>query len=139
MRNLEDKIKEFRAEVGDRELTPVEQDVYDVCCRTKGHPIHWQILDRQNRTVRLTILFGRTSEGPAHILLKHYNEPVGRVTAIEILNMLRCITEGRRYDDGRGHYDYRLKKKRGDVEYTLGVKIAKNGDILKSFYSNRRK
>lgn len=135
---LEGKIAEFRREIGDRELVGDEKTVFDAFCRTKGHDVHWEILDRQNRYVHLVVKFGRTSEGPAHILLKHYNEPVGRVTAIEILDMLHVVTEGRRYD-GHGHYEYRLKRKRGNVEYVLGVKIAKEGDILKSFYSNRKR
>ena len=139
MATIEDKIRMFRKEVNTGKLTSEQLAVYNIFTKSKGHPAHLSVLDSQNRVVPLVVPVGRYSEGCGHILLKHYNEPVGRVTASEILNMLKVIKQGRRTDDGHGHYDYRLKRKAGGVEYTLGVKITKKGDILKSFYSDRRK
>lgn len=136
---IKKKIAEFRREISTRNLTMPQRFMYYIFTQEKGHNKLISVRDSQNREVKLSIPIGRTSEGSTHILLKHYNEPVGRVTAFEIVNLLNVIEKGRRSDDGHNHYDYRLKQKRGNVEYTLGVKIKKKGDILKSFYPNRKK
>lgn len=137
MATIEDKIKQFRAEVGNRTLTPEQQELFRVFCRTGGKPHRFVVTDTEGRSINLYVSSDKTSDGTQHILLRHFGTKRGRVTAGEILNMLDVVRKGDRVAGDATHYAYKLTRKSNGVLYTVGVKINKNTHRIKSFYSNR--
>lgn len=137
--NIDEKIQQFIKEVGTRTLSFEQQKIYKAFTRTKGHPISFQITDKSGRIVKFAIDPSKNDDGPQHVLQKHYQGNVGRVTAIEILNMLDTIRYGDREPNShpQNRIVYKLKKRLNNNIYTFCLKISNKKNIFKSFYSNR--
>ena len=112
--------------------------VYAAFTKTKGRPISIHVSDLNNRIVSFKLDPTKRSDGPQHILLKHYNSRIGQVTALEIINMCEVIQMGERDDSEASRLCYYLTKKENGITYTLCLKIGKKDNYLKSFYSNRK-
>ena len=137
MTAVEQKIAMFRSEVGSRELTEEQQRIYNVFTRTKGVS-RFTITDGYGDSVRFKVDPSKFSDGPQHILVKHYRGIEGRVTATEIINLCEVIRKGTRRKTST-HITYQLTKNVGGNRLILALKITRNDLVLKSFYSNRRK
>lgn len=135
---LKKKIAQFKAEVGNRKLTPEQKKIYAAFTKTKGSSTFINVVDIYDDSIRLKIVSNSTDAGSQHILLKHYKTSIGRVTANEILNLTEIISKGRR-EKNRSYMVYsKIINNRGNIIKEV-VRISKDGKtaMLKSFYSNR--
>ena len=137
IKDLSAKINLFIDEVGTMEFTPEQAKIYAAFTKTKGRPISIRVSDPNNKIVSFKLDPTKRSDGPQHILLKHYNSRIGQVTALEIINMCEVIQMGKRDDSEASRLCYYLTKKENGVTYTLCLKLGKKDNYLKSFYSNR--
>lgn len=135
---IDDRIAQFRAEVGDRELTEEQNRVFETFCRTKGKLKRICTTDGNGDSVTIMFPSDDENEGTQHVLLKHYKTNRGSVTAMEILNLMDVVRCGNRVEDGN-HIIYCVEKYQGRIKFTFAVKVAKRGNIFKSFYSDRQK
>ncbi len=135
---IDEKIALFKAEVGDRDLTDEQKRVFETFCRTKGKLKSISTTDNSGTLITMKFPSDDENEGTQHVLLKHYKTNRGTVTAMEILNMMEVVRCGNREDDGN-HIVYWEEKYNGRIKYTFAVKVAKSGNIFKSFYSDRHK
>ena len=135
---IDDRIAQFRAEVGDRELTEEQNRVFETFCRTKGKLKRIYTTDSNGNFVTIMFPSDDENEGTQHVLLKHYKTNRGSVTALEILNLMDVVRNGAKGSD-ENHIIYSMEKFRGKIKFTIAVKVVKKGNIFKSFYSNRYK
>lgn len=134
---IDQKIAQFRAEIGNRTLSEEQQRIYNVFTRTKGVS-RFTMTDGYGDSVRFKVDPSKFSDGPQHILTKHYRGHEGRITATEIINMCEVIRKGTKRKTPT-HITYKLAKNVGGNKLILALKITRNDLVLKSFYSNRRK
>lgn len=135
---LKKKIAQFKAEVGNRKLTPEQKKIYAAFTKTKGRPTFIDVVDIYDESIKLKIISNSIDAGVQHILLRHYKTNIGRVTANEILNLTEIISKGRR-EKKRSYMVYsKIINDRGNIVKEV-VRISKDGKTatLKSFYSNR--
>ena len=135
---IDDRIAQFRAEVGNRELTEEQNRVFETFCRTKGKLKRICTADGNGGPVTIMFPSDDENEGTQHVLLKHYKTNRGAVTALEILNLMDVVRNGSMESD-ENHIIYSMEKFRGKIKFTIAVKVVKKGNIFKSFYSNRYK
>ena len=86
--------------------------------------------------VRIRVILNSSDE-VRKILLKHYKETKGTVTAKDILNMFDVVRSGsKNFNEGNYVYVKRYRR-RGTVYFTV-IKLFSDGEtaVLKSFYSN---
>lgn len=134
---IEKKIRQFKAEVGDRELTTEQAKIYAAFTKTKGKAIKFTVTDKSGESFHFMIDPTKRGEGSQHVLMKHY-KGIGRVTAFEILNLCDVIRKGEKsYRDQC--VNYKWKHSVNGVTFTTSVKISKSDHFFKSFYSNRKK
>lgn len=133
--SLPEKIEAFKKEVGDRVLTEEQQRVYRVFTRLKGKPIDFAITDKNGARARFNIYCDKADCGTQHILTRHYKTDIGRVTAMEILNLCDVIRKGDPYKS-KAYTVYKYTRTAGDVTYRIILRLSGNG-LLKSFYSDR--
>lgn len=134
---IEKKIRQFKAEVGDRELNAEQAKIYAAFTKAKGKAINFTVTDKYGKTFRFKMDPSKRGEGVQHVLLKHY-KGIGRVTALEILNLCEVIRKGdKSYRDQC--VNYRWEHSVNGVTFTTSVKISKSDNFFKSFYSNRKK
>ena len=133
---IDDRIAQFRAEVGDRELTEEQNRVFETFCRTKGKLKRICTTDSNGDSITIMFPSDDENEGTQHVLLKHYKTNRGSVTALEILNLMDVV---RNKGSDESHIIYSMEKFRGKIKFTIAVKVVKKGNIFKSFYSNRYK
>ncbi len=135
---IEEKIEAFKKEVGKRTLTDEQQRIYNAFVFQRAKPYKFAITDAYNNTIRFVLYTNKRDDGVLHILSKHY-KGIGFVTAMEILNFCDVIRKGTvKIEETK--ISYRLLK--ADKSYTLIVGLKKNntgGNVLKSFYSDRKK
>ena len=135
---IDNRIAQFRAEVGDRKLTEEQNRVFETFCRTKGKLKRICTTDGNGDSVTIMFPSDDENEGTQHVLLKHYKTNRGSVTALEILNLMDVVRNGSMESD-ENHIVYSMEKYLGKIKFTIAVKVVKNGNIFKSFYSNRYK
>ena len=130
---IEKKIRQFKAEVCDRELTTEQAKIYAAFTKTNGKTINVHVTDCEG--VNLKIALDSSTE-VKKILLKHYKTSDGTVTALQILNMFDLVRKGKKYFS-QGNYVYSVKKVKNSVTYKTVIKIYSNGKdaVLKSFHS----
>lgn len=133
---IEKKIRQFIDEVGYKELTTEQAKVYAAFTKTKGNPIRISTIDSEGTSVSFKMDPTKHGDGPQHILTKHYKGTIGRVTAIEILNMCEAIRNGKKDYSGNCVY-YEYTKKYSGVMHTIFIKIGTRDKYLKTFYSDR--
>lgn len=136
MNLIQQKIEQFKNDLKHYRMDEEQQRLYQTFIRTKGHPVVFTITDKNGKTIKFKIRSDIEKEGTQHILLDHYNEEDGRVTAIEIISMLDVIKKGTPYNSGKSII-YKIEKNYGGVVYRICVKITGGTPVLKSFYSNR--
>lgn len=103
----------------------------------KALSVELKVNDSKNNPITIKIDPSKTAEGPQHVMKKHYQGNIGRVTATEILNMLDIVRKGTIHTPSDNHILYSLKKRVNGVTYNFCIKITKKNKIFKSFYSNR--
>ena len=135
---LSQKIKQFIAEVGDKELTEEQKRIYKAFTKTKGAATNIYVTDSQGRMLNVKIYSNKFSNGVQYILMGHYKTTREYVTANEILNLCDVIRKGRMYPS-KGYTVYQLLHKYNNVTIRTVLKIDMNEKeaVLKSFYSNR--
>lgn len=138
MSTLDEKIKAFKNEVGDRELNAAQGKIYHAFTKTKGSATRISVVDKFGNTVRIKIYSDKTSNGVQHILSNHYKTKVHWVTANEILNLYRIVETGDRYPSN-GYTVYHRTQSFNGVKISTVLKFGKEGSeaVLKSFYSDR--
>ena len=136
MSNIQKKIELFKCEAGEKKQYNIEQQkIYSAFTKENGKSIRCAITDCEGKNLKVTL---DPATEVRKILLKHYQEPNGLVTAKDILNMFDVVRTGtKRYEKGNYVYTKRFVRK-GDVYFTV-LKLFPNGKdaVLKSFYSNR--
>ncbi|MBO7481200.1 MAG: hypothetical protein J6T63_03720 [Bacteroidales bacterium] len=135
---IDEKIALFKTDVGNRELNEEQKRVFDTFCRTKGKLKSISTTDNTGTSLVVKFPSDDENEGTQHVLLKHYKTNRGSVTAMEILNLMDVVRCGNRVEDGN-HIIYCVEKYQGRIKFTFAVKVAKRGNIFKSFYSDRQK
>ena len=138
MSQIVEKIKQFQKELENYKMSEQQRRMFNSFCRTKGAPVVFTTFDRYGEKVKLKLYTDKPNEGTQHILLKHYKSAVGRVTAIEIISMLEVIEKGEKSKANNGIL-YTLSKNYHGVKYIINVKLTGGGNVLKSFYSDRKK
>ena len=135
---IDDRITQFRAEIGDRELTEEQRKIFNAFCKKGGASTFVNVTDYLGNKVRLKIVSYDPSIGSQHILLSHYKTEVGNVTATEILNLCDIVKYGESYISGI-YTVYRKQYENNGVLYRTVVKVSKEKgtSLLKSFYSDR--
>lgn len=138
MATIDDKIRQFKAEVGNRQLNAEQAKVYNAFTKTKGSATFINVTDKNGKKVRIKIDSTKRTTGSQKILMRHYNTNVGRVTAWEILNLCNVVKTGEPHPSGI----YIIYKKQfvrnGHLFHTvLRFTIDEKSAALKSFYSNR--
>lgn len=133
--SIEDKIETFVKEVGCRALNDEQKRVYKIFTKTKGRPMRFSIIDQAGNTVSFNIYCDKKDCGTQHILMKHYKSAMGRVTAMEILNLCDIIRNGKRYKSN-AYTVYKYKYIKRKVTYKVALRLTAKG-LLKSFYSDR--
>lgn len=130
---IEDKIKQFKAEVGSRALTPEQGKLYYAFTKKNGKDVKINVVDSYGVALRVTV---ESSKEVRKILTKHYRTGNGTVTAMQILNMFDTVRSGEKYSS-QGNTVYRKTRSKDGVTYHTVVKIFSNGHdaVLKSFYS----
>lgn len=132
---IEKKIEQFKKEAGPKEQYNIEQQkIYTAFTKNKGLPIRVDVVDCEGIHIKVAI---DPTEEVKKILLKHYQEKKGNVTAKEILNMFDVMRTGNK-NFNQGNYVYTKKYTRKGNVYFIVIKLFANKKeaILKSFYSN---
>ena len=133
---IDEKIAQFKSEIGDMKMSEEQQIVFDLFCRTKGKPKRINTSDKDGAKVSFLVHSDKYSEGSQHVMLKHYRGKVGHVTAFEIIDMLDVVKKSkcvvRNFVTS-----YRLVRELGGVKYSLVLKMTTHVHVFKSFYSNR--
>lgn len=132
---IEKKIEQFKKEAGPKEQYNTEQQkIYTAFTATKKKLICFNIIDCEGTTINVTL---DSSVEVRKILLKHYQEKKGNVTAKEILKMFDVMRTGNK-NFNQGNYVYTKKYTRKGNVYFIVIKLFANKKetILKSFYSN---
>lgn len=132
---LSDKIEAFKKEVGNRTLTEEQRRIYNEFCKTKGKGKTFFVIDKAGKQISFVIYCDKFDCGTQHILKNHYMENKGRVTAVEILNMLDVIKYGVPHKSN-AYTVYSYKHVSGSVKLNATLRLTKQG-LLKSFYSDR--
>ena len=135
MNNIREKIDIFKREAGEKERYNIEQQkIYSAFTKENGKSIRFAITDCKGKNLRVTL---DPATEVRKILLKHYQEPTGTVTAKEILNMFDIVRTGTKKKE-KGNYVYTKKFVRKRAVYFAVLKLFPNGKdaVLKSFYSN---
>lgn len=114
-----------------------QKRLYKSFIRTSGNPSSFSAIDKEGEIVKFKLRSDSTTEGTQHILLKHYNGIVGRVTAIEIISMFDVIEKGKKHNSVK-HTIYTLERKYRRNSLIVCLKITSGNAVLKSFYSNRK-
>ena len=138
MPTIQQKIEQFKAEIGTRQLNVEQQRVYNAFVYRRVKPYKFVVNDRYGNTIRFTLYTNKTSDGVVHILMKHYRGEIGCVTAWEVLNFCDIIRNGELKTSNSGLTYCWIK---GANVYTLkvGLKVTKTDEnILKSVYSNKK-
>lgn len=92
MNNIREKIDIFKREAGEKERYNIEQQkIYSAFTKENGKSIRFAITDCKGKNLRVTL---DPATEVRKILLKHYQEPTGTVTAKEILNMFDIVRTG---------------------------------------------
>ncbi len=139
MATIDDKIKQFKKEIGEAVLTGQQQRVYDTFVRTSGKPVLFTVTDKNGNTVKFQIFPDRPQEGSQHILLKHFHGRTGNVSAFDILSICDTVQFGDIVINDKNHICYKWKRTSGGKTVITSLKIIKSGYILKSFYSEVEK
>lgn len=135
---LSQKIKQFIAEVGEKELTPEQSCIYKAFTKTKGSATYIDVTTRKGKSFKVKIYSNKFSNGVQYILMGHYKTTREYVTANEILNLCDVIRKGEEYFS-RGYTVYKLSHKYNNVTIRTVLKIDIKGKeaVLKSFHSDR--
>lgn len=132
------KTNEFCEEVKCFNLTEENKRVYNAFVYRRAKPYKFEIVDKYNNTIRFVLCTNKLDDGVLHILLKHYQGNVGKVSAYEILNFCDVIRKGEvNVNDNNMIYTY---KQNGQIFILIvALKRSTTGtNILKSFYSDRK-
>ena len=78
------KTNEFCEEVKCFNLTEENKRVYNAFVYRRAKPYKFEIVDKYNNTIRFVLCTNKLDDGVLHILLKHYQGNVGKVSAYEI-------------------------------------------------------
>lgn len=136
--NLERITQNFITEVGDIQLNDEQKRIYNAFVYRRRKPYKFSVVDKYGNTIRFILPTNNKREGVVHILQKHYNGNVGKVTASEILSFLEVIRKGNlTAENNTMTYKYNLN----NVCYSLivGIKETPSNNILKSFYLDKEK
>lgn len=134
---IQEKIKQFKKDLKGYPMDERQKRLYKSFIRTNGHPTLFSTIDKYGDVVKFKLQSDSTTEGTQHILLKHYNGIVGRVTAIEIISLFNVIEKGEKHN-GIKHTTYTLERKYKRNSLIVCIKITSGSAVLKSFYSNRK-
>lgn len=132
---IEKKIEQFKKEAGPKEQYNIEQQkIYSAFAKTGGKSVRFDIVDCEGVIIKITLAPGTEVR---KILLKHYQEPKGTVTAKDILHMFDVVRTGSKLFN-KGNYVYQKRYTRKGNVYFAVIKLFFNGKdaVLKSFYSN---
>ena len=132
------KTNEFCEEVKCLNLTEENKRVYNAFVYRRAKPYKFEIVDKYNYTIRFVLCTNKLDDGVLHILLKHYQGVVGKVSAYEILIFCDVIRKGEvNVNDNNMIYTY---KQNGRIfKLIVALKRSNTGtNILKSFYSDRK-
>lgn len=140
MATIDDKIKQFKKEIGNRVLNEKQGKIYHAFTKTNGSATYLNVIDKDSRAIRIKIYSNKVDNGSQHILVNHYKEPVYWVTANEILNLYRIVEVGEHYRS-RGYTVYHRTYSNGNANISTVLKFKEedNEAVLKSFYSDREK
>ena len=139
MANDLDKITQnFINEIGDIQLNEEQRRIYNAFVYRRRKPYKFSVTDKYENTVRFILPTNNTREGFVHILTKHYNGIIGKVSANEILNFVDVIRNG---DLTVENNTMTYIHKSNGINYSLivGIKETPASNILKSFYSDKNK
>lgn len=132
---IDDKIKQFKLEVGDAVLSDIQKKIFDIFVRKSGNAVPFTVIDKLGNKVRFFVYTNRISEGTQHILLKHFHGKEGSVSAFDILSICDTIKFGDMVVNDNKHICYTWERESGGKKIVTSLKIIKAGYILKSFYS----
>lgn len=133
--SIEKKIEQFKKEAGPKEQYNTEQQkIYSAFAKTNGKSVRFDITDCEGIAIKITL---DPATEVKKILLKHYQEPKGTVTAKDILQMFDVVRSGSKQFN-KGNYVYQKRYTRNGNVYFAVIKLFSNGKdaVLKSFYSN---
>ncbi len=132
---VDEKIRQFKAEVGNRQLNPEQAKVYHAFTKKNGKDVYVHVADCDGVVLKITL---ESSKEVRKILLRHYKTNNGTVTAIQILNMFNVVRYASRKYDSQGNTVYERLQKRNGIKYHTVIKIFSNGNdaVLKSFHSS---
>ena len=135
---LESKTESFKNEVDYTGLNDEQKRVYNAFVFRRAKPYRFEVVDGYGNTVRFMLYTNKNDDGVLHIMNKHYKGIVGPVTAREIVNLCDVIRRGTVASDGN-NITYTLQKGGSTLKLIVGLKKSGTvGNILKSFYSNRK-
>ena len=69
---IDDRIAQFRAEVGDMELTEEQKKIFNAFTKKNGAATFLNVTDKDGRNVRIKIYSNKTKTGSQHILINHF-------------------------------------------------------------------
>ena len=130
---IDDRIAQFRAEVGDRELTEEQRKIFNAFTKKNGSLVRIHIVDVEGVSLRVSM---DSSAEVKKVLTKHYCTPDGTVTAVQILDMFDTVRTGRKYMS-MGNIIYEKAWTCDGALYFTVLKVFSNGKdaVFKSFYS----
>lgn len=133
MATIEDKIKQFKSEVGNKPLSTEQAKIYNAFTKVNGKKVAVSVIDCEGVVLKVTLI---PSKEVKKILLKHYRTSDGTVTANQILRMFDVVRTGSKRKS-QGNVVYSKVFRKNGVEYRTVVKIFPNGKdaVLKSFHS----
>ena len=134
-----DKITQnFINEIGDIQLNEEQRRIYNAFVYRRRKPYKFSVTDKYDNTIRFILPTNNTREGVVHILIKHYNGMLGKVSANEILNFVDIIRNGN-LTVGNNTMTYIHKSNGVNYSLIVGIKETPASNILKSFYSDKNK
>ena len=135
---IDDRIAQFRTEVGDRELTEEQRKIFNAFTKKNGAATYLNVTDMDGKNVRIKIYSNKIKTGSQHILVNHFGTMIHWVTAWEILNLYEVVERGAHYISN-GYVVYRMDTDYNGVKISTVLKFVEDKGIavLKSFYSNR--
>ncbi len=130
------KIESFIKEIDSSELTQNQQGIKDVVTGDKKvHEIQKEDLGYLDDVVHLKA--GSKSQGAKHIIIRHYNENVGTVTAQEILSIADIITHNTPTVDSTGAHIYETIADDGTkLKVVVGTDKKSGHKKVITFYGN---
>lgn len=136
---LEDKTAHFMFDVRDYDSLNAEQKrIYNAFVYRRAKPYNFEVTDAYGNTIRFKLYTNKTDDGVLHIMGKHYRGAVGAVTTQEILNLCDVVRYGEMKPEAN-KLTYSWRKGNSTLVLIVGLKKSKEGgNILKSFYSNRK-